>query len=146
MSSVSFSELHDRVATQVATVSTYTEALWPLDPTGSADSIADKVFSIVIEPTIERLSRAQSGELSLIDSNVRVMFLAQMNPLDQITSHRAALDDALSIIQAIMAQAGAAWNDGLRVRYTGGPIAQRLAGGDFLLYELRFNIRHSMTL
>lgn len=145
MASVSFSTLHTSIATQVKTVSGYVEALWPLDPARSADSIADKAFAIELQPTVERLDRAQSGKVSLIDTSVRIRYLARVNPATQVSSHTDALDDAVSIIQALMSQTGA-WQEGLRVRYTGGPETTSLGGGDFLLYELRFNIRHHLTM
>jgi len=145
VASVPLSTLHTRVATRVATVSGYVEALWPLDPSGSAESVADKAFAVELEPRVERLTREQDGELALVDTDVVIRFLRVVSPLDQITTLKAGYDDAHSIVQALMAQQAQAWNDGLRVRYTAGPAVERLAGGDYLLYTLRFNIRHHLT-
>jgi len=145
MASVSWSTLHSRVATQVETVSGFAESLWPLDPSSSPETLADKAFAVELEPSIERLTRQQDGKLALVDTVVVVRFLRQVSPHDQVTTLRSGYDDAEGILQALMAQQAAAWNAGLRVVFVGGPTVERIAGGDYLRYTLRFHIRHSLT-
>ena len=144
MASVTFSELHTRIAARVETVSGFKEAIRPMSPVVDPNTVGDKRYGIELGTSNSANYRDKSTGSARIEHSVTIRFLRRLPPKGQNTRYLSALDNEVLIIRALMAQSGA-WQYDLRVLYSSSS-REVLAGGEWLLSTINFNIAHDLSL
>lgn len=144
MSSVTFATLHNRIKTQVETVSGFKISLRPLRPDFDPATLGDKRFAIELDTSNSGHYRDKTVGSARIDHGVSIRFLRRLPPKGQHTRYTDALDNEVAIIRALMAQTGT-WQEDLRVLYTSSG-REILPGGEWLLSTLSFSIAHDLSL
>lgn len=144
MASVTYSELHSRIAARVETVSGFKEAIRPMSPVVDPNTVGDKRYGIELTTSNSANYRDKAGSSARIEHVVTIRFLRRLPPKGQNTRYLDALDNEVSIIRALMVQSGT-WQQDIRVLYsTSG--REVLVGGEWLLSTMTFNIAHDLEL
>jgi len=143
---VSLATIRQRFATQIATLSGFTESRNPFDGYGrSPNTIAHKRFSVGIRSVSSRDDdRQRRGVGVMTSTEVMVRYAFRIRPKDQIESFDDGLDSAQTVINAITKRS-TPLHDELQIRF-GGMDNELSDSGEWLSITLAFEVLHYLYL
>lgn len=143
---VSLSTIRQRFATQIATLSGFTESRNPYDGYGrSPNTVAHKRFMVGIQSVTSRDDDRQRRGVGVMTSTmVGVKYIFRIRPKDQLESFDDGLDSAQTVINAITKRS-TPLHDELQIRF-GGMDNELSDSGEWMSIILSFEVLHYLYL
>lgn len=146
MSAVSLATIRARFATEILTLSGFTQSRNPFDGYGrQPNTVAHKRFSIGITSVVARDDDRQRSSVGcMCDTEVVVRYPFRIRPKDQVTSFDEALTSAESIIKKLVPRSAPLHSD-LTIRFSS--IDNQLSDtGEYMSVSILFTVLHYITL
>ena len=143
---VSLATIRQRFATQIATLSGFTESRNPYDGYGrSPNTVAHKRFMVGIQSVTSRDDDRQRRGVGVMTSTmVGVKYIFRIRPKDQLESFDDGLDSAQTVINAITKRS-TPLHDELQIRF-GGMDNELSDSGEWMSIILSFEVLHYLYL
>jgi len=143
---VSLSTIRQRFATQIATLSGFTESRNPYDGYGrSPNTVAHKRFMVGIQSVTSRDDDRQRRGVGVMTSTmVGVKYIFRIRPKDQLESFDDGLDSAQTVINAITKRS-TPLHDEIQIRF-GGMDNELSDSGEWMSIILSFEVLHYLYL
>jgi len=143
---VSLATIRQRFATQIATLSGFTESRNPYDGYGrSPNTVAHKRFMVGIQSVTSRDDDRQRRGVGVMTSTmVGVKYIFRIRPKDQLESFDDGLDSAQTVINAITKRS-TPLHDEIQIRF-GGMDNELSDSGEWMSIILSFEVLHYLYL
>ncbi len=143
---VSLSTIRQRFATQISTLSGFSESRNPYDGYGrSPNTVAHKRFMVGIQSVTSRDDDRQRRGVGVMSSTiVGVKYIFRIRPKDQLISFDDGLDSAQTVINAITDRS-LPLHDNLQIRF-GGMDNELSDSGEWMSIILTFEVLHYLYL
>ena len=143
---VSLATIRQRFATQIATLSGFTESRNPYDGYGrSPNTVAHERFMVGIQSVTSRDDDRQRRGVGVMTSTmVGVKYIFRIRPKDQLESFDDGLDSAQTVINAITKRS-TPLHDEIQIRF-GGMDNELSDSGEWMSIILSFEVLHYLYL
>jgi len=143
---VSLSTIRQRFATQLSTLSGFSESRNPYDGYGrSPNTVAHKRFMVGIQSVTSRDDDRQRRGVGVMSSTiVGVKYIFRIRPKDQLISFDDGLDSAQTVINSITDRS-LPLHDNLQIRF-GGMDNELSDSGEWMSIILTFEVLHYLYL
>ncbi len=143
---VSLATIRQRFATQISTLSGFSESRNPYDGYGrSPNTVAHKRFMVGIQSVTSRDDDRQRRGVGVMSSTiVGVKYIFRIRPKDQLISFDDGLDSAQTVINAITDRS-LPLHDNLQIRF-GGMDNELSDSGEWMSIILTFEVLHYLYL
>lgn len=143
---LSLAQLRQAVATQIATLSGFTESRIPPDYFGrNENSVAHKRFAVQLQTSSQANERQRRAVGCMMLTNLRVKFAYRLRPKDAYpTDYDLALDTEEDVIGAVLASYQTVRNE-VQIRYD-RTVRDITDSTEYMLFDIEFQTFHTISI